>query len=215
MPVREVAIVAPVNRPYQRIHLGSLVFYWGVAVKRLGLLCVGALMLGGCAAGASATGGGPVAASSAPAGPVVTGLGVYAYEAGGALVKVTLPGTSDPVLSEALTLTGAPEPVYVTVAVDNRNGAADQAPTEVVAYTVAGTKVVYVSASKHLNGLDTSKLSIADDNKVIAAYNKLNDPVTIGESRTVTMVGTEPLPADIVRVTIADAYGAEVEATKE
>jgi len=134
---------------------------------------------------------------------------------GGAVGEVTLPGKPDAVLSEALTLAKAPEPVYVTVAVDNRNGTADQVPSAVTAYTVAGTKVVYVSASKHLDGLDTSKVSIPDDNKIIAAYNKLNDPVNIGESRTVTMVGTDPLPADIVRVTVSDAYGAEVEATKK
>jgi len=103
----------------------------------------------------------------------------------------------------------------VTVAVDNRNGQADQVPSAVTVYTVAGTKVIYESAAKYLNAIDTSKMSIEDGNKVIAAYNKINDPVTIGESRTVTMVGTEPLPGDIVRVTVADAYGDETEAAKK
>jgi hypothetical protein len=146
---------------------------------------------------------------------VVSGLGAYSYEARGAVGTVTLPGVADADVAGAVALAKAPKPVYVTIAVDNRKGEADQAPSEVAAYTVDGTKVVYQAASKYLGTLDDSKLSIEDGNKIIAAYNKALDPVTIGESRTVTMVGTKPLPADIVRVTVADAYGDEIEAVKK
>lgn len=181
-------------------------------MKRLGVLCVGVLVLAGCSGAPEVV---PESAPSTPTGPVVTGLGVYSYEVSGALGVVTLPGTADVVLSDAVALANAPVPVYLSLAVDNRKGASPQWPAAVTAYTVAGSKVVYVAASKYLNGLDTSALSIPDDNKIVAAYNKLNDPVTVGESRTVTMVGTEPLPADIVRVTVSDAHGGEVEAVKK
>ena len=171
-------------------------------------------MLAGCAGGGASneTAG---AASNTPPGPVVTGLGTYSYEVGGATGKVTLPGTADPVVAGAVALVKAPTPVYVTVAVDNRSGSADQVPSAVSVYTVAGEKVVYESAAKYLNGIDDSKLSVADGNKIIAAYNKANDPVSIGESRTVTMAGTKPLPEDIVRVTVSDAYGDETDAAKK
>ena len=175
---------------------------------------MGTLVLGGCAAGGGAVE--PVgSASSTPSGPVVSGLGSYSYDVAGASGVVTLPGTSDPAVAGAVALTKLPKPVYVTVAVDNRNGQADQVPSAVTVYTVTGTKVIYESAAKYLNAINTSKMSIEDGNKIIAAYNKINDPVTIGESRTVTMVGTEPLPGDIVRVTVADAYGDETEAAKK
>jgi hypothetical protein len=104
--------------------------------------------------------------------------------------------------------------VYVSVAVDNRNGASDVMPGAVNAYTVDGAKVSYQAAYQYLGTLDDASLPVAEGNKIIAAYNKVNDPVSIGESRTVTMVGTQPVPEDIVRVTVADAYGEEVQATK-
>jgi hypothetical protein len=142
-------------------------------------------------------------------------LGEYGFEVAGAIGSVTLPGEADSMVGEAIALAKAPAPVYVSVSVDNRQGTQDATLGEVNAYTVAGKKLTYKSADKYLDSLDTSALSIEDDNKIIAAYNKLNDPVSIGESKTVTVVGTEPLPEDIVRVTIADAYGDETEATKK
>jgi len=154
-------------------------------------------------------------AASTPTGPVVTGLGEYGFEVAGATGKVTLPGEAEPTVGEAIALAKAPEPIYVSVAVDNRQGTSDVLPVEVNVYTVAGNKVTYKSAEMFLKGLDTSALPIEDDNKIIAVINSVNDPVAIGESRDVTMVGTEPLPEDIVRVTVADAYGDETQATKK
>jgi hypothetical protein len=195
--------------------LGLIGLLLGVAVKRLGLLCVGTLLLAGCAGGApDAAPSAPSEAPSTPAGPVVTGPGTYAYEAGGASVEVTLPGVADTTVAGVVALAKAPKPVYVSVVVDNRKGAAAVMPSEVAAYTVSGSKVTYEAAYKYLDTLDDSKMSVEDGNKVIAAYNKVNDPVSVGETRTVTMVGTKPLPKDIVRVTVADAYGDETEATK-
>lgn len=184
-------------------------------MKRLGLLCVGTLVLSGCASGSSEPVGAASSASEAPSGPVITGLGEYAYEASGAIGTVTLPGVAHADVAGAVALAKAPKPVYVSIALDNRKGEADQIPSEVAAYTVDGAKVVYLSADKYVDSLDDSALSVTDGNKLIAAYNKLNEPVSIGESRTVTMVGTDPLPEDIVRVTVADAYGDEIEATKK
>jgi len=134
---------------------------------------------------------------------------------GGAAIEVALPGRADPVVAGVVALAKAPKPVYVSVVVDNRKGATDVMPAEVTAYTVAGTKVVYEAAYKYLNAVDDSKMSVEDGNKVIAAYNKVNNPVSIGETRTVTMVGIEPLPEGIVRVTVSDAYGDETQATKK
>jgi hypothetical protein len=177
---------------------------------------VGTLLLAGCAGGAPAAAPSALSeAPSTPAGPVVTGPGTYAYEAGGALIEVTLPGVADTTVAGVVALAKAPKPVYVSVVVDNRKGAAEVMPSEVNAYTVSGSKVVYEAAYKYLNSVDDSKMSVEDGNKVIAAYNKVNDPVSIGETRTVTMVGTKPLPEDIVRVTVADSYGDETEATKK
>jgi hypothetical protein len=122
---------------------------------------------------------------------------------------------ADTTVAGVVALAKAPKPVYVSVVVDNRKGAAEVMPAEVNAYTVSGSKVVYEAAYKYLNSVDDSKMSVEDGNKVIAAYNKVNDPVSIGETRTVTMVGTKPLPEDIVRVTVADAYGEETEAVKK
>jgi hypothetical protein len=146
---------------------------------------------------------------------VVTGLGTYTYEVGGAIGSITLPGTADAVVGGAVALAKAPKPVYVTVTVDNRAGEAEVMPAEVAAYTVSGERVVYEAAYKYLNTIDDSKMSVEDGNKIIAAYNKVNDPISVGESKTVTMVGTKPLPEDIVRVTVADAYGDETEAVKK
>jgi hypothetical protein len=127
---------------------------------------------------------------------------------------VSLPGVADADVAGAVAIAKAPKPVYVSVAVDNRNGSADLMPGAVNAYTVDGTKVSHEAAYQYLNTLDDASLPVAEGNKIIAAYNKVNDPVSIGESRTVTMVGTVPVPEDIVRVTVADAYGEEVQATK-
>ena len=147
-------------------------------------------------------------------GPAVSGPGEYAFEVGGASGVVSLPGTPDADVAGAVAVAGAPEPVYVSVVVDNRNGAAEVMPGAVNAYTVDGTKITYQAAYQYLNTLDDSSLPVEDGNKIIAAFNKVNDPVSVGESRTVTMVGTEAVPTDIVRVTVADAYGDEVQATK-
>lgn len=182
-------------------------------MKLLGLLCVGTLLLAGCASGGS---GEPVgAAPSAPSGPAVSGLGTYAYEVGGAIGTIAMPGAVDADVAEVVALAKAPKPVYVTVTVDNRKGANEVMPSEVSAYTVDGSKVVYEAARTYLNTIDDSKMSIADGNKVIAVRNGLLGPVSVGETRTVTMVGTTPLPVDIVRVTVSDAYGDEIEATKK
>jgi hypothetical protein len=145
---------------------------------------------------------------------VVSGPGEYSFEVGGASGVVSLPGKPDADVAGAVAVAKAPKPVYVSVAVDNRNGSADLMPGAVNAYTVDGTKVSYQAAYQYLNTLDDGSLPVEDGNKIIAAYNKVNDPVSIGESRTVTMVGTQPVPEDIVRVTVADAYGEEVQATK-
>jgi hypothetical protein len=126
-----------------------------------------------------------------------------------------LPGAVDADVAGVVALAKAPKPVYVSVTVDNRKGADEVMPAEVSAYTVDGSKVVYEAARTYLNTIDDSKMSIEDGNKVIAVRNGLLDPVSVGETRIVTMVGTKPLPADIVRVTVADAYGEEIEAVKK
>jgi hypothetical protein len=146
---------------------------------------------------------------------VVTGLGAYTFEVGGATGTITLPGVVDADVAGVVALAKAPKPVYVSVAVDNRKGAAEVMPAEVAAYTVSGEKVVYEAARTFLSSVDDSKMSVEDGNKVIAVRNKLLDPVTIGESRTVTMVGAKPLPEDIVKVTVSDAHGDEIEAAKK
>jgi len=175
------------------------------------LLSVGVLALTGCSASSSSV---EPSAPVTSSGPAVSGPGEYVFEVGGASGVVSLPGTPDVDVAGAVAITGAPEPVYVSVAVDNRNGAAEVMPGAVNAYTVDGTKITYQAACQYLNTLDDASLPVEDGNKIIAAFNKVNDPVSVGESRTVTMVGTEVVPDDIVRVTVADAYGDEVQAAK-
>jgi len=183
-------------------------------VKRVVVACVGMLLLAGCGA-PSAAPSAPVEAPSTSVGPVVTGPGTYAYEVGGAVGTVALPGVVDADVAGVVALARAPKPVYVSVVVDNRKGAAEVMPAEVAAYTVDGSKVVYEAARTYLNTIDDSKMSIEDGNKVIAVRNKLLDPVSVGETRTVTMLGTKPIPEDIVKVTVSDAYGDETQATKK
>ena len=183
-------------------------------MKRLSLLCVSVLALAGCSAGGSAVAPSEVPVSATPSGPVITGQGVYLATVGGASLEVSLPGAPDDVVAGAVAVAKAPKPVYVSVVVDNRNGDAQVMPDVVHVYTVDGAKVSYDAGYKYLNTLDDASLPVAEGNKIIAAFNKVNDPVSVGESRTVTMVGSEPLPDDIVTVTVADAYGEEVQATK-
>lgn len=193
----------------------------GFVVRGVAVLGVCGLLVVGCAGPvedasvASAPSASPSVSASA-SGPVVTGLGSYGFVVGGTSGVVSLPGTSDPRLSEALTIAGAgPAPVSVSVEVDNRQGAADVHVDAVSVYTADGGRFTYLSAHKFLDSVDITGLDTDAHNRVIAAYNVLNDPVRVGESRSVTMAGTDPLPADIVRVTVSDAYGDETQATKQ
>lgn len=185
---------------------------WGFPLKRFVLLSVGVLALVGCSSSSSSVEPAPV---SSPVGPVVTGPGEYVFDLGGAVGVVSLPGTADVDVAGAVAVAGVPAPVYVSVSVDNRNGASPVMPGAVNAYTVDGTKVTYQAAYQYLGALDDASLPVEDGNKIIAAFNKVNDPVSVGESRTVTMVGNQPVPADVVRVAVADAYGDEVQAAKQ
>ncbi|RJU01986.1 hypothetical protein D6T65_05035 [Arthrobacter frigidicola] len=127
---------------------------------------------------------------------------------------VSLPGAADQQITDAAALVDVEGLTFATMELDNRNGEADLLPLEVNAYTVDGVEVQFMSAEMFLKGLNVDALETEQYNEMIDLTNSLNEPVSVGESRTVTFVSETPLPDDIVRVAVTpDSYAEPVEAS--
>lgn len=160
------------------------------------VLCAG---LSACAAPASSTE--PVRESpvSAPSPSVVaeqpSGPGTYAAILGEAPVSVDIPGEADAETAAVLSMLGVKAGSFVSVTIDNRKGQQGTGANAVGLSTAEGERVEYTSADALVKGVDKSKLSTADYNRVIRWENAADTYTEAGQKRTVLLASTEPMPA--------------------
>ena len=159
------------------------------------VLCAG---LSACAAPAASTdpvkespvSGSPSVVAEQPSGP-----GTYLAILGEAPVSVDIPGKADAETAAVLSMLGVKAGSFVTVTVDNRKGQKGTGTGNVGLSTAEGERVEYAPADELVKGVDKSRLSTADYNRVIAWENKAGTFTEAGQKRTVLLASSEPMPA--------------------
>ncbi|WP_138443504.1 hypothetical protein [Sinomonas susongensis] len=188
-------------------------------MKALSILAAAAVLLTGCAAQTAAPANDspvgsqePTIAVSEPSGP-----GTYAVQLDGAEVSLEIPAQADPESVAVLKLLGVSAGSWVKATVDNRQGEQGGGVSVVGLSTAEGKRVEYVSPDSLIDGMETSKLSTEDYNRVIHWQNAQNDAgyVEAGEKAVVYLAAPEALP-EFVRVDAAKGTGTQaVKATKQ
>lgn len=153
-----------------------------------------------------------------PEEPKVTGHGIYsfAYQGGTGIILLPADGPAD---VEALRVGLGEDPVtYLSVDVDNRQGASNMGMYRVDVFTKAGKRISFSGIDALIDSWEVDYQTDGDalNNQSIDVYNKYLYGVSIGERKTVYMAApVESLPKDITRVSVHPS-GAfdEVLATK-
>ena len=167
------------------------------------VLCAG---LSACAAPASQTE--PVRESpvSSPSVAAPSGPGTYAAILGEAPVSVEVPGKADAETAAVLSLLGVKAGSWVSVTIDNRKGPRGTGANVVGLSTAEGDRIEYTSADALVKGVDKSKLSTADYNRVIRWENAADTYTEAGQKRTVLLASAKPMPT-FVKADIAAGMG--------
>jgi hypothetical protein len=175
-------------------------------LKRLTILAAVAILATSCAAPAAS----PPAPSSAPSEvaaevtptPVVMGPGEYTFESlAGAKGVMQIPGKPDAEIEKLRALVKGPAVTYLTVHVDNRQGAANVNMYGVSVFTPEGEELKYTNADTYIDSLRPSDAPASVYNQFIEAGNKHMASAKPKSVKDFVLTGP-PVPEVITGVTV-------------
>lgn len=180
-------------------------------MKRLAVLCVGTLMLTGCAGGSTPTAQTPVTSPADVSGPTETASptptimkpGSFTFEnATGAKGTLTVPAKPVAEIEKLRALApGAPKVTYLTVHVDNRQGTEAVNMYGVSIFTPAGEELKYTNADQYIDTIRPGDAPAEIYNQFIEASNKHMEMANPKGVKDFVLTGPA-VPAEITGITV-------------